>query len=521
MEKRKVFQDSITPLPEEPGLTAHGLMINAAPPKDENQVLPVLFSLSIPDSALEELEQKVAAGETVPAADLKTKYMPQAASIDELVQWLKTEGFTITGISPNGTGVYATAPLSLIEKSLQVKMVSVTKEGVTYSAAQNAPSLPETIAGPVHAIIGLQPFRHANKHRKVPTQVAASTVPYTIGNIMKAYNADGLQLTGKGQTIAILIDTFPQDTDLTLFWAQNHVGGSLQHISKINVNGVTLPPVEGEETLDTEWASGIAPDADIRIYASGSLSFVDLDKALDNILSDAAGMPSLRQLSISLGLGETFMGGVSGEVTTQHLKYLRLAALGVNVFVSSGDAGSNPDASGHSPTGALQVEYSASDPSVIGVGGTSLFLQPDGTVQEETGWSAGGGGVSRFFKKPSWQKGHGVPTGAHRMVPDVSLTADPNEGALIILNGKPLKIGGTSWSAPAWAGFCALLNEARIKNGKPALPFLNPLIYPLIGTPAFRDITSGSNGAYRASKGYDRVTGIGVPHIANLIAALK
>jgi kumamolisin len=106
------------------------------------------------------------------------------------------------------------------------------------------------------------------------------------------------------------------------------------------------------------------------------------------------------------------------------------------------------------------------------------------------------------------------------MVPDVSLVADPGTGALVVLNGKGVQIGGTSLSAPIWAGFCALINEARQRAGKPFLSFLNPLIYPLMGTASFRDIVSGSNGAYTAGPGYDRVTGIGVPNVTALITAL-
>jgi kumamolisin len=105
-------------------------------------------------------------------------------------------------------------------------------------------------------------------------------------------------------------------------------------------------------------------------------------------------------------------------------------------------------------------------------------------------------------------------------VPDVSASADPNEGAYLVLNGKVVQIGGTSWSAPTWAGFCALINEARGKAGKPFLPYLNPLIYPLIGTSSFRDIVNGTNGAYDAGPGYDMTTGIGVPNVAALIQAL-
>ena len=214
------------------------------------------------------------------------------------------------------------------------------------------------------------------------------------------------------------------------------------------------------------------------------------------------------------------MGGPTGEVATQHQKFLRLAATGVNVFVSSGDAGSNPDETGHNPTGPTQAEYESSDPFVIGVGGTSLTLTTNGDVSSETAWSSSGGGQSIFFNRPAWQSGAGVPAGNKRLVPDVSAAADPETGAFLLLQGKVVQIGGTSWSAPVWAGFCALMNEARIKAGKSALPFLNPIIYPLIGTPCFRDIQVGNNGAFQAGMGYDMVTGIGVPNLSQLIQAL-
>jgi kumamolisin len=412
----------------------------------------------------------------------------------------------------------------------------VTKNGITYTAARDAPSLPLPIGQPVQAIIGLQPFRHAQKHRArvlmrnnrstldrngFPVPNDANSPPYLVSEILKAYNADALGVTGSAQTIAILIDTFPNNDDLVAFWTANGLSTDLTRIVKVKVGSGHLPTPEGEETLDVSWSSGVAPGAKIKIYATGSLEFVALDLALDRIIADAASDPTLKQLSISLGLGETFLGGPDGEVATQHQKFLRLAAMGVNVFVSSGDAGSNPDASGQSSTGPLQAEYAASDPAVIAVGGTSLTLaMADGTVQAEDGWSGSGGGDSLFFPRPVWQTGTGVPAGDKRSVPDVSIAADPNEGAFLVLHGHPTGIGGTSWSAPVWAGICALINEARTSAGLSALAFLNPQIYPLLGTNGFRDIQSGSNGQFTAGPGYDRVTGVGVPNVKALIAAL-
>jgi kumamolisin len=558
MSERKVFADSVTALPDQPGLTPHGLLVHAQKPTDRTETLPLLFSVGIPDSAHADLEARVARGEVIPPAELTKKYGSEPNDVKALVSWLKGQGYKVTHVTPDGTGVYAEANIDQIEKSLAVNMIRVTKEGLTFSAAKDAPSLPAEVGKNVKAIIGLQPFRRAHKHFRIcppregnraslgnarktakpkaakkaktarkaakaapgvtPSPNVNNAPPYLVREILKAYNADGLPVTGKGQTIAILIDTLPADSDLTQFWKHNKIPVSLSRIQKINVKGGPLPATEGEETLDVEWASGIAPGATVRVYACGSLQFVDLDRALDRIIADLPSQPKMRQLSISLGLGETFMA--KAEVATQHNRFLRLAAAGVNVFVSSGDAGSNPDNTGHSPTGPLQAEFQSSDPCVVGVGGTTLTLGAAGQVQNEHGWASGGGGKSILFPRPPWQKGNGVPAGNERLVPDVSLSADPNDGAFLVLNGKVVQIGGTSWSAPTWAGLCALMNEARQKAGKAPLAFLNPLIYPLLGTACFRDIQSGSNGHYHAGKGYDLVTGIGVPDIKELMAKL-
>jgi kumamolisin len=531
MSLRKVFQDSVVPLPAEPGVTPGGLIVNAMPPDHPDETMDVHFSLSIANNVQSQLEAKVARGETVPPEELEKLYSATPKQREALSSWLEANGYEILQTSRDG--IYARAKASQVAKSLEVNMVPVTKNGVTYTAAQTAPSLPEEIAGAVRSINGLQPFRQANKHsirlhsfdaNRVPVGSGGPTTnignasPFLVSEILKAYNAGGAGANGAGQTIAILIDTFPEDADLIAFWTRNGLPVTIAQITKINVAGGSLPAPTGEETLDASWASGVAPKAQIRIYASGSLTFVALDRALDQIIQDLASQPAMRQLSISLGLGESFMS--PAEVRTEHTKFLHLAAAGVNVFVSSGDAGSNPDNTGHNPTGPLQAEYEASDPAVVGVGGTTLRLNATGAIASEKGWSASGGGTSRFFARPTWQTGSGVPAGGQRVVPDVCSAADPNTGALLVFQGQTIKIGGTSWSAPVWAGFCALINQARKDNGKPFLGFLNPLLYPLNGTPAFQDITSGSNGAFHCGTGYDQVTGLGSPNIGELIARL-
>lgn len=550
---RKVFSDSVTPLPAVDGVTPHGLMVAAAKPENNKETMKVVFSLAIPADAQAKLQQMVADGKVASPKDIAKNFSADPADAKALASWLKSEGFKVDKISADRTSLYAHGTVDQIQKSLAVNMVRVTKDGITYTAAQNAPSLPADVGKSVSAIVGLQPFRRAHKQFRICTPQSGVTAPlrhtkrpaaktaktgskakkgksaapaatasvqdgYLVSEILKAYNANGLSVTGKGQTIAILIDTFPAAADLTAFWKLNGLKTTIKQIEMINVNGVSMPPQEGEETLDAQWTSGIAPGAKIRIYACGTLSFADLDSALDRIITDLASEPGMRQLSISLGLGETFMA--PDEIKAQSQKFLRLAASGVNVFVASGDAGSNPDVTGHSSGGPTQVEYEASDINVIAVGGTTLNLASDGSVDSETAWVGSGGGRSGLFKRQPWQQGAGVPSGTERLVPDVSLAADPNTGACVILHGVRRQIGGTSWSTPVWAGFCALINEARANAGKPALTFLPPQIYKLVGSANFRDVTHGSNGAFNAGPGYDMVTGLGVPNVKQLVTTL-
>src|SRR3984957_2266652 len=182
MANKKIFADTISPPPEDMLPTPLGVVLNKAKSVDKSQAMHLIFSLNMDPALQKDLEDKVASGQTVSPAELKQKYVPDQTNTDTLVTWLKAQGFTITRISPNGTAVYASAPIPIIENSLQVHMVSVTRNGLTYTAAKDAPSLPADVAQSVHAIIGLQPFRHANKHRRAPIAPRDAATPATPAN---------------------------------------------------------------------------------------------------------------------------------------------------------------------------------------------------------------------------------------------------------------------------------------------------------------------------------------------------
>ena len=516
-EPRVTFQNSITALP--PAVAATQRAVLAL-----NQADTMEFGVALQMRNYPQMQARIARGEIISRAELELVHLPLQADYDAVVQWLTNQGFVITQHDPSRLVVYAEGSIAQVEQSLQVNMVTVTANGgQTYHAAQNAPSLPLSIATPVLGINHLQPFKQRRKNG-VRLPLTNNAPPFKISEIMAAYNGSSLGVTGSGQTIAILIDTPAKNADMTQFWTANGISQSTANITVINVNGGTLPAASGEESLDEQWTSGVAPGAKLRVYASRTLNDADLDKCLQRMIADRPSQPGMNQLSISLGLGETYVS--AAQFNTDAQLFATLASGGMSIFVSSGDGGSTPDDQG-GDTGPLQVEHYASDPSVTAVGGTSIFVNSTtGLRTSESVWSGSGGGVSIQFARPSWQTGTGVPAGTTRLLPDVSLPADPNTGAYVVLNGTVYQYGGTSWSAPTWAGYCALINEARANAGKPALGLINPSVYPLIGTTNFYDITTGNNattssaGKYAATVGYDMATGVGSPHMANLMATL-
>ena len=196
--------------------------------------------------------------------------------------------------------------------------------------------------------------------------------------------------------------------------------------------------------------------------------------------------------------------------------------LGVTVTVAAGDSGSSDGAA----DGMAHVDFPASAPHALACGGTTLELSGT-SITSETVWDtadggATGGGVSDVFPVPSYQSAAAIPERAGtktvgRGVPDVAGDADPQTGYTIRVDGQTETVGGTSAVAPLWAGLIALLNASL---GAP-VGFLQPRLYPLLGSGALPDITSGSNGVYAAGPGWDACTGLGSPVGTALAKRLK
>lgn len=248
------------------------------------------------------------------------------------------------------------------------------------------------------------------------------------------------------------------------------------------------PPLSNwdvEITIDVEWAHAIAPNAKILLYEANSSKPVDLLTGVDF----GRNQSSTRSISMSW---------VTDEFSNESsFDTLFTASHPVAFFAASGDNGSHNS-------------WPAVSSNVIAVGGTSLILNSDNSVQSETAWSGSGGGDSSFEAEPSYQSSYNIPQAkGMRGTPDVSLDADPEQSPyLVIFNGSLGAVGGTSVGTPIWAA----MNTLNTKT------ITNDLLYSNAKTQMssyYRDITVGTNGTCSfycsAQVGYDYVTGLGTP----------
>jgi len=194
------------------------------------------------------------------------------------------------------------------------------------------------------------------------------------------------------------------------------------------------------------------------------------------------------------------------------------------VVAASGDAGSS-DGVRDGP----HVDFPACSPWVLACGGTRLVFEGE-SILDEVVWSdedqgtGTGGGISELFDRPAWQAAFEPPRSGNpdgrpgRGVPDVAAHAMPG-GYLVQMRDQDAVLGGTSAAAAMWAALIARVSQAL---GHP-VGYITPLLYEIKRSDprAFRGITVGSNGAYRAGPGWNACTGLGSPDGALLLEALR
>jgi subtilase family serine protease len=380
-----------------------------------------------------------------------------------------------------------------------------------------------------------------------PAQIRAA---YAVGPLLRA------GITGKGQSI-VIVDSFGSPTirhDLTVFDRTFKLPQPRLLIIQPAGRVPRFRPTNAriswaqETTLDVEWAHVMAPAARIVLVETptaeneGTSGFPQIVRAEEYVIAHHLGGV------ISQSFGATEETFPKGALRPLRAAYRQAAQRShdVTVVSASGDAGATDyKYSMRSYYTHPVTSWPASDPLVTSVGGLDLRLNgsgqrqaPDQVWNDQGGLtpSAGGGGLSIVFGRPAFQAGVASVVGAHRGVPDVSMSASCGHPVDVYSSsaGGWVQICGTSEATPIFAGVIALADQAA---GHPLGP-INGYLYQMAAAKdrGIVDVTHGNNTVtflqggntitvpgWQAVAGYDLASGIGtidarwfVPELAAL-----
>lgn len=476
----------------------------AADPATVADSTPVTIALALSPTSRSALAAAANARSDVRRAAAVQAALPAVAARDDATDYLRSRGFTVTGqsrwlITATGTAGKARSAFdaNLIRAAGQVRPTRPV-------------GVPRELQGLVAGVIGLDttPRWHP---RAVPLGLTGT-------DLQSAYQVTAPIGTAAGMTIATAQFSGWVRSDLETYAAAT--GVPMPAMTERPIGGVDPTVVDGtggeaEVALDHEALLAAAPGA-AHVAFFGRNSDVGA-VAMYDAIATAAEHDQFDVLSLSWGQCEYEMTRSAMLAVNDSLA--RIVAAGKTVFAASGDSGAL-DCVEPAFASTPAVDFPASSPYVVGVGGTRLDRAPGGEWAE-VGWkesapgasAAGGGGFSHVFARPAWQPAstpQDPPGVKRRMVPDISAVADPRSGFGIFASshGGWAVGGGTSLAAPVTAGhFAATLAAAGKRNGLGRA--LQPILYA--NPQAFRDIVAGDNFGYAAAAGYDQVAGLGTP----------
>jgi kumamolisin len=496
-------------------------------------------------------------------------YGADQSDLDKVVSWAKSRKLRVLETSVPKRRVLVRGSIADISDAFGVELNDYRHaEGGKFRGREGQIYLPHELHGVVDGVFGLDTRRLGRPRRRrgrflpeawtapkaargarATSQAPSNPFPGTFfpPEVAALYQYPP-SLDGTGQNVAIFaFNGAPDGGDphggyslpALKTYFERVLGGKTPSISDVVVAGPGNDPgpdsqassqqgdATGEVMLDMCVTGSVAPGAKIFMYFTEFTGKGWID-ALHEAVTDGN---DISVISISYGNPETGPGTAwtAMGVRTVNTALEAAAAKGITVCVSSGDDGSS-DGIGTT----AHVDFPASSPYVLAVGGTKLVASSDKPpkIASETVWNetrhhegATGGGISAIFTRPSWQDGARVPPSANpphkigRGLPDVAAVGDPVTGVVIMhVDGQHIEpIGGTSASAPLWASLVARLNQglsARCGN-------LNPLLYTKFATGVLGDVTQGNNGAYAAGPGWDACTGLGTPRGQALLSALS
>ena len=465
-------------------------------------------------------------------ADFADRFGPTPQDYRTVVAFARAHGLQVTGDHANRLVVPVHGSVQKINSAFHVQMnfYQHPTENRTFFSPDREPSLDLDVQ--VAHISGLNNFSLPKPmlseadglHPMVTVSGSGPGGAYLASDMRAAYYG-GTALTGTGQSVGLLEFSGYTMADVTKTFstAGQSYNVPINNVLLDGATGAGSGGYEGEVVLDIVQAIGMAPGLDqVRVYIGQGL-----DDA--NILSTMASENIAKQISCS-------WAWLPADPKTDDVFFQEFAAQGQSFLTASGDSGAFYSA-------ISPFFYPQEDAYVTAVGGTHLTTNAAGgswasEVAWHTGSGASGGGISPDgIPIPSWQSGvaNSSNGGSNtlRNVPDVAMEGDFDN--YLCYNNGSCSGGwaGTSFAAPRWAAFIALVNQQALEAGNaPAggIGFLNPTLYQ-IGAGAiyandFHDQTSGNNQTgnqplwYSAVAGYDLVTGWGSPTGQNLIDAL-
>ncbi len=507
--------------------------------------------------------------------------------------WLSSQGFRIDNVARSRDRITFSGTAKQVQATFGAALHHYKVDGELHMAPAADLSLPAKLTPAVGAILHLSDFR-PKPNWKIPARGDYTDYPsgnhyLTPADINTMYQASIPPTLNIGDAgIAVAGQSYVNTGTSSSLASFGNSGPSQVLVPGSGVEAVFYGD-EGESEIDLEYSSAIVGRPVYFVFVGDNANYSVFDAIAYAIAEDIAPV-----VSVSYGSCEPALS--STELDQNNALYEEAAAQGQTLIASAGDSGSTSCAPYTTADGVsvaeqqeLAVNFPASSPYFVAVGGTQMAagtfaasnttywlpqnepFTPTASLLSyvpEVPWNegsavygiqAGGGGPSSYFPRPAWQSSFpGMPAGSYRMLPDIALqssvqspgyvlcTDDPTiyfaEGqtascanGLDGSNGAVTVAGGTSFAAPIFAGYIALLNQATGSMGQGNI---NPVLYGLAsnaGTYAsvFHDITSGSTGcvtgatnctptaesSYAAGTGYDLATGLGSLNIGALAAA--
>jgi subtilase family serine protease len=465
-------------------------------------------------------------------SEFTERFGPTQRDYDAVVQYVQNHGLAVVGGSRDGMEVQVKGPVSAIESAFHVDMLIYQhpSEDREFFAPDREPTT--GLPFPLWHISGLDNYsiphplyvkrrEYAQAHGINPDDLINDATTGSgpsssfLGSDMRAAYYGGTALTGAGQNLGLLEYYGTDLADLTTYYKNakqtNNVPITLLSVDRTSTSCVYKSGCDDtEQTLDMTQALGMAPGLNSLVMYVGST-----DTAIISAMTTHNPLPT------TIGCS---WGWTPADPSTLDPYFQKMSAQGQNFFAASGDS---------STWSRRNEAWPADDANVVSVGGTDLTTaSAGGAWKSETAWVDSGGGISPDkIAIPSWQKLAGVINSSnkgsttYRNGPDVS--ANANFTFYVCADQTTCtanEYGGTSFAAPMWAGYIALVNQQLVANGYKTIGYINPYLYAFgvssSYTTDFHDITSGKSGSYSAVTGYDLVTGWGSPNGQGLINAL-